>query len=214
MKNKFKVGSIVYCYAPAGWGGHQTNLLKKVSYKGTRLCKNGFPIHGFTYVVRGHDHTCDGPSIYLKGIKGSIRPDGTECSFSENGFLTREEYYEMLKNDFVIYSIEEKDSIPYIKENIVGCLEENNSSFNRSFTNNTHRFLIEKSVNPKVKDKIYYVLIGDAKKELNAMRLLLSLKLAEEAKQLRKLSKKLKDRSKQIFYGVPLKTFTVGGKKK
>lgn len=79
------VGDKVRCHAPEGWGGHQGDMLDRIAFSGAGLT-DGMPIHGMLYCVRGIDHSCDQPAIYLIGIKGTRRPDGTEWSFSAKGF--------------------------------------------------------------------------------------------------------------------------------
>lgn len=79
------VGDKVRCHAPNGWGGHQGDMLDRIAYRGAWLT-DGMPTHGMLYCVRGIDHSCDQLAIYLVGIEGSRRPDGTEWSFSAKGF--------------------------------------------------------------------------------------------------------------------------------
>lgn len=87
-----QIGDKVRCFAPNGWGGHQGDLMDRVTYCGTGLGDGGMPIHGMLYCVRGIDRTCDGPAIYLVGVRGGIRPDGTEHSFAAKGFLSPQEF--------------------------------------------------------------------------------------------------------------------------
>jgi hypothetical protein len=75
-----------------GWGGHQGNLMAEIRYEGDGLGEDGMPQHGTLYCVRGIDKTTDKPAIYLVGITGNKRKDGTENSFSEKGFLSPHEY--------------------------------------------------------------------------------------------------------------------------
>jgi hypothetical protein len=82
----FAIGDEVVCEAPEGWAGHQGDMLDRVAYWGEGL-ECGMPVHGRRYRVRGFDHSCDAPSIYLEGITGAKREDGTEMSFSAKGFL-------------------------------------------------------------------------------------------------------------------------------
>lgn len=79
------VGDKVRCHAPDGWGGHQGDLLDRIAYSGAGLT-DGMPTHGMLYCVRGIDYSYDQFAIYLVGIKGTRRPDGTEWSFSAKGF--------------------------------------------------------------------------------------------------------------------------------
>ncbi len=88
----FSVGDKVRCYAPDGWGGHQGDLMDQVSYSGEGLGQDGMPKHGMLYCVRGIDRTCDGPAIYLTGIRGARRADGTEMSFSAKGFMSPSDF--------------------------------------------------------------------------------------------------------------------------
>lgn len=96
-KHPFAIGDKVRCFAPEGWGGHQGNLLDQVAYFGEGLDEYGMPKHGTLYCVRGFDHTCDKPAVYLAGIIGAKRPDGSEMSFSAKGFLTPSQYAEAVR---------------------------------------------------------------------------------------------------------------------
>lgn len=88
----FMVGDKVVCFAPDGWGGHQDDLMDRVSYSGLCLDEFGLPKHGALYCVRGFDHTCNKPAVYLTGVIGAERPDGSEMSFSTEGFMPPKMY--------------------------------------------------------------------------------------------------------------------------
>ena len=87
-----QIGDKVRCYASAGWGGHQGNLMDAVAYSGDGLGDDGMPVHGRLYCVRGVDSTCNKPAVYLVGITGARRPDGTEMSFGASGFLSPRDF--------------------------------------------------------------------------------------------------------------------------
>lgn len=84
-ESPFSAGDKVICHVPNGWGGHQGNMLDQLAYSGAGLT-HGMPTHGMLYCVRGFDRTCDEPAIYLVGITGTLRHDGSEWSFSARGF--------------------------------------------------------------------------------------------------------------------------------
>lgn len=84
-ESPFAAGDKVICHVPDGWGGHQGTLLDQLAYSGVGLT-DGMPTHGMLYCVCGIDQTCDSPSLYLVGIVGTRRPDGSEWSFSAKGF--------------------------------------------------------------------------------------------------------------------------------
>ena len=96
--HKFEIGDKVRCFAPAGWGGNQGDLIDRVTYSGDGLDKYGLPKHGTLYCVRGYDDTCDIPSVYLVGISGGIRQDGSEMSFGEAGFLSSNDYARAIRS--------------------------------------------------------------------------------------------------------------------